>query len=323
MKKNNKSIKSWGLAIGLALGVIILVRMLVFQVLVINSDNMHATLKKGNWVVVGKLGTGARMPVSILGIPFTSIYSDLVQLPYMRIPGFSKVAVNDIIAYNYPLELDLPIDRKKVIISRCIGTPGDSVMVSHKVPRINGTMVEEKGKLTYRFRIVTDGTKLDRDFIQKYDIVSGGLVNDKGIYDFGLLPEHSEEVEKEEHIRNCRLTKEYPSDNSRSYFPGDSYHPWNRDFFGSLAIPYKGQTMYIGGRMFEIYKHLINNYEGHNAYLTEQGPFIDGKLTLNYTFKNNYYFVMDDNRDFGKDSRTWGMLPESHIIGKVHPLKIK
>ena len=40
-----------------------------------------------------------------------------------------------------------------------------------------------------------------------------------------------------------------------------------------------------------------------------------GDMTI--TLKNNQYFVMGDNRMFSSDSRSWGPVPASDIIGKV------
>ena len=43
--------------------------------------------------------------------------------------------------------------------------------------------------------------------------------------------------------------------------------------------------------------------------------FINGKETSTYTIKQNYYWMMGDNRDNSLDSRYFGYVPEDHIIG--------
>lgn len=50
-------------------------------------------------------------------------------------------------------------------------------------------------------------------------------------------------------------------------------------------------------------------------------PYLDDKnLTSNFskmTLAEDEYFVLGDNRKASSDSRTWGALPEDHIVGKA------
>ena len=44
--------------------------------------------------------------------------------------------------------------------------------------------------------------------------------------------------------------------------------------------------------------------------------FINGKLATSYTFKQDYYWMMGDNRHNSLDARSYGFTPFDHVIGK-------
>lgn len=100
-------------------------------------------------------------------------------------------------------------------------------------------------------------------------------------------------------------------------FPHDPEHfPWNRDNFGPLLIPKEGQNIELSVNNIALYERVIRVYEGNQLEVKGNQIIINGQPVTSYTFKQNYYWMMGDNRHNSLDSRYWGFVPEDHIVGK-------
>lgn len=92
---------------------------------------------------------------------------------------------------------------------------------------------------------------------------------------------------------------------------------WNDDNYGPVAVPKKGDVIKITPENLDDWKTFIKR-EGHSIRLSADNKiFIDETENSSYTVKNNYYFMMGDNRNNSSDSRVWGFLPEDNIIGEA------
>ncbi len=91
---------------------------------------------------------------------------------------------------------------------------------------------------------------------------------------------------------------------------------WSVDNFGPIYIPKKGATVELNQETLPFYKDIIREYEGNQLMVTGNDIYINRELVTSYTFKQDYYWMMGDNRHNSEDSRMWGYVPADHIVGK-------
>ena len=64
-----------------------------------------------------------------------------------------------------------------------------------------------------------------------------------------------------------------------------------------------------------LYKHLIEWEQKEKLALKDDSVLLGDSLIHTYCFKENYYFMAGDRVTSSRDSRYWGLLPESYIVG--------
>ncbi len=321
-------VKIWLKPLLLAAVTAIIARIFV-QSYVMTDSHMERTLMKGDYVIVNRCAYGFRLPMTFLAlplnnnrIPFTDIpsYHIFTVFPYKRIMT-SMPERMDVVAYNLPLADELPVDLRPIKVSRLVGLPGDTVAVVNKKLFVNKVLMDrDLSNLLFQYRIVTDGTYFKQTLLDSMG-VKGKLVSDLGVYDFYLTPTQAAYFETLPYVKYVREVTGYKGYNAMRYFPvNSSFFGWNKDYFGPVVVPYKGLTVQINFSNIDLYKRIIRNYEGNDLKVDiyKKKVFINGEEARFYTFKKDYYFIMDDNRDNAYDSRYFGFLPEDHIIGQVN-----
>jgi signal peptidase I len=326
-KKEKTVVREWVDAIVFAVIAATIIRWLFLEAFTIPTPSMEKSLLVGDFLFVSKIHYGPRTPKTPLQIPLTHqkiwwtnvpSYVDWIQLPQYRLPGFTDVKQNDVVVFNHPPELEYPVDLKTNYIKRCVGLPGDSLKVLDTQVYINGTAIENPEKMEFRYNVVTNQNIKDRVFLE-YDINLSEINRSNNGYILHCTKEVASEFEKLPFVDRVEMYKMAKDQvNPRVYPQNHELFAWNEDFYGPIWIPSKGATIDLNEETIALYRDVIENYENNDEVRFENGEvIINGESVTDYTFKQDYYFMMGDNRHNSEDSRFWGFVPEDHIVGKA------
>ena len=309
------------------------------QPFTIPTSSLEKSLLVGDFLFVSKYNYGARTPMTAVAAPMvhdtipvvkTKSYLSWPQLPYFRFPGFEKIKNNDIVVFNWPIDtvyyfrdksgrhVDKPIDKKSNYVKRCVGIPGDNLEIKDGIIFINGKelILPERAKPQYSYKVAYDN-KVAIDFenlIKDLDITDpyGANATMDTIY-FSALPFAS--VEKLKSTAGIKsVTRIISKAKDKTIFPHTE--DWNNDNMGPIYIPQEGKSVALNLETLPFYSNIITDYEGNKLEIVGNDIYINGKKSTSYTFKQDYFWMMGDNRHNSEDSRYWGYVPENHIVGK-------
>ncbi|MBC6990407.1 MULTISPECIES: signal peptidase I [Hymenobacter] len=348
-KKPKGFFREWGDAILFAVVAATLIRWATFEAYTIPTPSMEHTLLVGDYLFVSKLHYGPRTPQTPLQVPLTHqtlwgtslpSYSDLIQLPSYRLPGFSEIKRNDVVVFNVPFENQFPADLRTNYIKRCIAVAGDVLEIKDMQVYINGKPAQNPPQSQNRYYLQVNEPVRDKIFkeqgITDFNNAATGVPQPQytpygPAYMVDATPASANFFKQQPYIKGVVLDKVPAGKPDPTIFPNNPDYPastppsessvalkWNMDNYGPLQLPKKGQTVQLTPQNTPIYLKIITRYEHNKGVTVANGVLLqDGKPMTSYTFKQNYYFMMGDNRHDSLDSRYWGFVPEDHVVGKA------
>lgn len=231
---------------------VIITKLFFIETIIVSSVFMEGTLRKGDYLLIDKTAYKLRFPH---------------QLPFLN----SRLGGKTIFNISSPKRGDLfylKLDRPNFynlenLLARCVGVPGDTLMMMDKDLFVNSVKKREP--------------------------------------------------EKTEHYRNYSIP--FGVEEKEFYF---NNRGWNQDNFGPLIVPKKEDKIKLSTKNIEFYKDFILRDDVNNSIKVEgERIYIKNRETKYYKIKNNYFFVLGDNRELAIDSRYIGFIKESSIIGKA------
>jgi signal peptidase I len=304
-------LRPWLLVVVLALGAALVIRLFVAEAFRIPTASMERNLLPGDYVLVSKLHYGPRTPAT-LGLPFTEWYLRGVVLPSLRLPGFAEVERGDVVVFNHPTAQQ-PVDRRMHFVKRVVGLPGDTLALVGKVVHIDGQPLPPvPGALTDWLVTLDPDASFSLDAFR--DAGAEHVARDgERRWAVRMTAAEAEAVATWEAVESVRPAI---SDREQLLFPyGSRQTP---DDYGPIVVPRRGQTVRLTAETWPVVRDIVERHEGRVARRFADGRYeIDGALTDRYTFEQDYYFVLGDNRDDSSDSRRWGFVPRDHLVGKA------
>jgi signal peptidase I len=288
------------------------------------------------------------------GLTARESYLPSPSLPYTRLPGWESLERNKPVVFNFPcgdsviveahrttdigqwnrdprtrlqrrqLTATRPIDKKDHYIKRCVAIAGDSLFVRGGNLYVNGQLAPKPKHMQYGYIVRTQNGQLpveqliewgvNSEEVARADRSGNGFVyvinmDQETLAKVRALPNVTAELLRGEQIGGGLPTYCFPN-------KAEITSKWTVDDYGPIYVPKAGATVALTPQSLPFYERIIRIYEHNDLQVRGGKYFINGQEATTYTFQQNYYWMMGDNRHASEDSRIWGYVPEDHIVGK-------
>lgn len=274
----------WLKVFALAILVVLLVRTFAVTSCSIPFTGMENTLYQGERVLVNKWSYGLRLPFSTLRL------------------GAEQPQKGDVVLFNNPLSRkDVPVYARELFISRCVGVPGDTLMMNDELLVTGNQVQSPDSKQLYVYPHSAEDTLMQ--VMKELGIAdnplvgyaSGNYIRSFSHYEYYLLRQRLGTV--------VDLHAVHANDTAQS-------HPF--------VIPQKGKPVKVYPWNKTLLCNTIIRHEHRKASVKGDTLYVEGKPVEAYTFRNDYYWMASNNPLNLSDSRLFGLVPYECLVGKAY-----
>lgn len=351
-KKKKTLFREWLDSILFAVFAATLIRWLFMSAFSIPTPSMENSLLVGDYLFVSKLHYGATTPITPLQVPLTHqtiwetqlpSYLTWIQLPQYRLPSFTEVKNGDVVVFNLPVEHPKaykkysvvlpnlhphPADLRSNYIKRCVGIAGDKLEIKAGQVYVNGKAQKNPVRMQNEYFVSVTTTVNEENIFRKNGITDYAsftetfddtiAANDELGYIVKTTSDLAAKIKTYDFVKRIEPILLSKGLREPFLFPSTDLIDWNKDNYGPVTIPKKGMKVALTGINIALYGEIIQNYDANENVVFENGKITQNGLPLTeYTFKQDYFFMMGDNRHNSADSRYWGFVPKDHIVGKA------
>jgi signal peptidase I len=239
-----------------------------------------------------------------------------------------------------------PVDKREHYVKRCVGIAGDKLEIKDGEVYINDKKQEMPEHAQHHYIVATKGPMFgenmqnknreqvlsNAELLEQYDIyvteasriesphdtATIKVPNDTAFYNLNMPADVANKIKQLPGVFYVYKEIEAKGHRDPRIFPHHKSYAWNNDNFGPLVLPSEGMTIKIDTSNICLYEKMLSTYDDGIHQITTLGAQVlyDGKPITSYTFKQGYYWLMGDNRHNSADSRSWGVVPFDHVVGR-------
>jgi signal peptidase I len=272
----NKHIVSWAIVLFISIGLVFIIRIFFIRIQTVPDNSMNNALFIDDRVICMK---------------------------------FRQIEHESVVLVKWNSE-------NKKSFKRIIGQPFDTLLIRHSVLYINGKRNPDKPGVTFLYRFSTDSISYAKSLLSKNNIEFDAQLSSIGVFQFEASLDDLKHIKNDSILFKVKRVISEPTValiESRKF---SNYAYWNKDNIGPLIIPGKGSRIRITSKNFQFYRQIIEKESGKKLDLINNQLYLSKSPIDYFAFGQNYYFVLNDNRQDIEDSRTKGFISENEVYAK-------